>query len=111
MGDGPPTANPDTAIDFAPGAPEGKGEEPSRRQRVGPWAPVIPLKVGPHVAGGDTPFCKRDSLAGSPRGEGVRRALRVGRVSDQQRGGVSEEVAGEGGEEGDAGDPRDAAHQ
>ena len=53
MGDGPPTANPDTAIDFAPGAPEGKGEEPSRRQRVGPWAPVIPLKVGPHVAGGD----------------------------------------------------------
>jgi hypothetical protein len=53
MGDGPPSANPDTAIDFAPGAPEGKGEEPSRRQRVGPWAPVIPLKVGPHVAGGD----------------------------------------------------------
>ena len=54
MGDGPPSANPDTAIDFAPGAPEGKGEEPSRRQRVGPWAPVIPLKVGPHVAGGDS---------------------------------------------------------
>jgi hypothetical protein len=54
MGDGPPSANPDTAIDFAPGAAEGKGEEPSRRQRVGPWVPVIPLKVGPHVAGGDS---------------------------------------------------------
>jgi hypothetical protein len=25
----------------------GQGEEPRRNQRVGPWVPVIPLKVGP----------------------------------------------------------------
>src|SRR5688572_23939199 len=29
------------------------GEEPPRNHRVGPWAPVIPVKVGPSNVGGD----------------------------------------------------------
>ncbi len=31
----------------------GLGGEPSRDQRVGPWSPLIPLKVGPFLAAGD----------------------------------------------------------
>jgi hypothetical protein len=30
------------------------GGVPSPRHRVGPWVPVMPLKVGPSLAGGDT---------------------------------------------------------
>jgi len=31
----------------------GPGEEPRRNHGVGPWVPVIPVKVGPSNAGGD----------------------------------------------------------
>jgi hypothetical protein len=30
-----------------------QGEEPFARQRVGPWSPVIPVKLVPTLAGGD----------------------------------------------------------
>ena len=40
-----------SASDHAPRG--GKGEEPRPHQRAGPWIPVIPLKMGPYVAGGD----------------------------------------------------------
>ncbi|HEV3194054.1 MAG TPA: hypothetical protein VGY54_26290, partial [Polyangiaceae bacterium] len=32
----------------------GQGEEPCRNHRVGPWVPVIPVKVGPSNLGGDS---------------------------------------------------------
>ena len=43
-----------SALTAAPSAPRPQGEEPPPHRRVGPWAPVMPLKVGPSVAGGDT---------------------------------------------------------
>jgi hypothetical protein len=37
----------------SPAGRERHGGVPSPRHRVGPWVPVMPLKVGPSFAGGD----------------------------------------------------------
>src|SRR5262249_23497200 len=39
---------------LCPTRADGQGEEPSLRQRVGPWLPVKPLEVGPSVTVGDS---------------------------------------------------------
>ena len=41
--------------------PVGSGEKPRRNHRVGPWIPVMPVKVDPMITGGDK--IKRQGVA------------------------------------------------